>query len=131
MWDDYKTIIREAFEGQKVLPFQERPFLPEELEAGVTIAQIRTVRDYDGDYARNAAQPVVGDVDVTLDWISLEKYGAAVELALRGAYLAAAVLAKTRLAPDVAGCERSESVIEPHAGEKDKLIGREVWTFGR
>ena len=131
MWDDYKSIIRDAFDGQKVIPFRERPSLPADMDAGVTIAQIRVTRDYAADLARNQAQPVVGDVSVTLDWIALESMGLAAEAAIQAAYFTAAALARERLAPDVAGCDRAESIIEPHADERDVLIGREVWIFGR
>ena len=130
-WSAYKDLVREAFAGQKDLPFMERPSLPADIDAGVAIAQIRETRDYSAALARNQAQPVVGEISVTLDWIALEKAGAAAEAVIRAAYFAAAELARVRFAPDVAGCDRAESIIEPHADEQDKLIGREVWIFGR
>lgn len=109
----------------------ERPSLPADIDAGIVIAQIRETRDYSADLARNAAQPVVGEIAVTLDWIAPESAGDAAEAAIQAAYFAAAELARMRLSPDVAGCDRAESTIEPHADEQDKLIGREVWIFGR
>ena len=130
-WSAYKDLVREAFAGQTDLPFKERPSLPADIDAGVSIAQIREARDYSADLARNRAQPVVGEIAVTLDWIALESAGDAAEAAIRAAYFRAADLARERLAPDVAGCDRTESIIEPHADEQDKLIGREVWIFGR
>ena len=130
-WTAYKDLIREAFEGQEVIPFRERPSLPADIDAGIVIAQMRETRDYQGDLARNQAHPVVGEIAITLDWVSSERAGTDVEVAIRVAYFTAAELARVRFAPDVAGCDRAESVIEPHADEKDKLIGREVWVFGR
>ena len=130
-WSAFKDIVRTAFADQKDLPFMERPSLPADIDAGIVIAQIRETRDYAADLARNQAHPVVGEISVTLDWVALESAGDAAEAAIKAAYFAAAELARERLAPDVGGCDRAESIIEPHADEQDKLVGREVWIFGR
>ena len=129
-WSAFKDIVREAFAGQTDLPFKERPSIPSG-DTGIAIAQIRESRDYAADLARNQAQPVVGEIAVTLDWVGKESDGDAAEAAIEAAYFAAAELARERLSPDVAGCDRAESVIEPHADEQDTLLGREVWIFGR
>ena len=131
MWDEYKALIREAFAGEADLPFQEKPSLPADLDAGVAIGQIRATRPYAADLVRHGARPVAAEIVVTLDWISLEKDGSAAEAAVEAAYFHVANVARARFGPDVTGCDRTESVIEPHSGEQDKLIGRETWTFGR
>ena len=131
MWDEYKALIREAFADQTALPYQEKPALPADLEAGVAIGQIRVARPYPADLTRHGARPVAEEITITLDWISLEKDAVAAEAAIEAAYFYVAGVARTRFGPDVTGCDRTESVIEPHAGELDKIIGREVWVLGR
>lgn len=130
-WAAYKNLVREAFAGQTDLPFRELPSLPADIDAGIVIALIRETRDYSAALARNQAQPVVGEIAVTLEWIALESAAGAAETAMQVAYFAAAELARVRFAPDVGGCDRAESIIEPHADEQYKLLGREVWIFGR